>query len=231
MNYYDNINNIFLQFINDNYNEKLYEQAIRKSNNSLKISDSLFLTKEEKNIVYLIIMLSTIKEFTKESSISILFDQKNIRFFIKDTKYDDIIKEILYLNENNKELINSNVTTKLFFNILKDVNILDELYYLINSNFNLTNKLISGHVINNFSNNKLCENPITELDNIIFKMSKIYILNFKYSFYFIKEEKYIDKIISNLKLNDQILINLFDQLKKITDKYITLKIGEAYHGW
>ena len=232
MNYYENINNIFLKFIGNNYDEEIYKKTIRKANNSLKIADSLFLKEKEKELISLITMLSTFKDFNINNSINLLFDKQNIRLFIKENKFDDIIREIIYFNEINKELIDPKEETKQYFNILKDVQILEKLYLdSINFNFIIKDNKISEHIIVDFSKNITCKNPNTELDTILINISLIFSINFKYSLYLIKQEKYIEKIISNLNLTDKVLIDLLDQLIKIVNKYIIKKIGEAYHGW
>ena len=232
MNYYDNINNIFIKYIGDKYDKELYDQTLRVANNSLKIADSLFLNDEEKALAYVIAIVHNLGKYKNKDSINVLFQDKIIRLFITDNKYDDIIRDIVYAFESNTLLNSTKEKTILQYKILNDAINLDKIYVgSININHNITTNKVSANIINDFTSYKECKNPITDLDNVISNISIIFSLNYKYSFYVVEQEKYASDIIENLHLIDQSLINLFEQLNLIIKKYVTQKIGEVYHGW
>lgn len=232
MNYYDNINSIFIKYIGDKYDKKLYDQTLRVANNSLKIADSLFLNDEEKALAYDIAIVHNLGKYKSKDSINVLFQEKIIRLFITDNKYDDIIRDIVYAFESNTLLNSTNEKTIIQYKILNDAINLDKIYLdSLVTNYNIATNKVSANIIKDFTGYKECINPITDLDKVISNISIIFSLNYKYSFYLIEQEKYASEIIENLHLIDQSLINLFDQLQLIVKKYVTLKIGEVYHGW
>lgn len=234
MNYYENINNIFTKYVGTD-DKNLYEHTLRVALNSSKISDSLLLSDTNKALAYAIAIISELGKYKNKETINLLFDDGILRNFIKEEVYDDIIRSVIYSFESKiiPDYYPEDVLLQL--RVLNAAHKLDQLYMAsLTNDVELTGELkVSSNILNNFSNFKEC-NPKdikTPLDEVINKLSYIFSLNDKYSIYIVEQEKYVDKIVANLNLSDQTIINLFDQLKIIVTKYIRKRIGETYHGW
>lgn len=233
--YYDTVNDIFKKYIGHHYDQNLYDHTFRVVNNAQKIADSLLLSPSDKKLAYLTAIVYELGKYKDKDTLTLLFEGHVIQNFSPDEQTNDIIRDIIYSYGKNIYSEYYSDTAKIQIKILNDADKLDHLYMdsiTVNSSI-LTGIKVSANVLNCFVNKKECPSEFikTPLDIVIARMSYIFSLNFKYSFYLVEQDRYIEKIITNLRLTDQITIDLFKQLKQIADSYITEKIGETYHGW
>lgn len=233
--YYDTVNDIFQKYLGHHYDKPLYDHTMRVANEAIKIADSLLLSPQDKKLAYLIAVIHELGKFKDKNTIDLLFEEQLIKKFTEEEQYSDIIRDVIYSYEQRIFNEYYSDTSKLQLKVLNDADKLDRLYMdsLAINIENINGSKVSADILNSFSNHQEC-NPNfvkTPLDIEIARISYVFSLNFKYSYYQVEQNQYIDKIIANLNLTDPTTIALFNQLKNIVTKYMTEKMGETYHGW
>jgi HD superfamily phosphohydrolase YqeK len=210
-----------------------YKHSYKVMEYSMSIAKSLNLSEEEINLSGLIGLLHDIGRFEQwtkyktfrdnksidhgDLSISILFNDGDIRKFIDDKEYDEIIKKSISYH-NKREIKDCNEKELLFSKIVRDADKLDILEILVSSyrKINVTAKEISESVVNDIYNKKSVDiNDLkNDLDSKIFAVAFILDLNFKYSYELVKDKNYtnilMDSIIKGVKEKQTI-----DELIKI----------------
>lgn len=163
-------------------------------------------------------------------SINILFDEGIIRKITEDTKYDTIIKLAIFCH--NKEGLPPNIDDKKIHicNILKDVHKLEELRMVIDNPY-IDNRIEcypSSMVYNEFKKLSLIDSKLAEnnTDNILIYLSNVYGLNYRYSYYLLKESDYLSKITNSLLYDDKKIEKFFKQIETVLKNYINKKIIE-----
>lgn len=253
----ENIKIIINKYIDnyDITNEKIKlkkEHIIRTSNLCFKIAKELKLSNEEIKIAEVIGLLHDIGRFEqikiyntfndKESidhatmGIKVLFEDKLIDKLDIDKKYYNIIK-VAIIN-HNKNNIEGKLTEKekLFCKIIRDADKLDIFNIMCSSefetcfwynNFNYIKpsfKIIIEYILFHQLNYKHIKNNI---DIIIKNYALIYDFNFKYSYQYMIENKYLD-ILSNIinnKFNSPKVNKLTSKLLNDCNKYINKRIN------
>ncbi len=163
-------------------------------------------------------------------SINILFDEGIIRKITPETKYDTIIKLAIFCH--NKEGLPPNIDERTMYicNILKDVHKLEELRMVVDNPY-IDNRIEcypSNNVYDEFKKLFLIDSKLIEnnTDNILVYLSNIYGLNYRYSYYLLRESDYLSKITNSLLYEDKKLEKFFKQIETVLKNYINKKITE-----
>jgi HD superfamily phosphodiesterase len=199
-----------------------------------KIALNLSLSIEEIKLLELIGLLHDIGRFeqvrqfdTFNDAISVnhgilgikmLFEHQLIRKFINDTKYDEIIKQVILNHNVNSITISSNEKINLYSKILRDADKLDILYLIAKKQveYNFVNYNINPEIKNSILNKAPAK--ITSIrsgiDELFVHLCYLYDINFNYSIKILKRKKYINKIERNLKIKDKNIKMFFQIIKK-----------------
>ena len=221
----------------DMSNEKInlkYYHTYRVCEQSIAISNSLNLNKEDTDIAYLIALLHDIGRFEQAKRFNtfddsksmdhalfgcnILFEEGLIREFIIDDSYDEIIRKSIF--NHNKYSIESNLNERemLHSKIIRDADKIDIIYNVTDLGqikLNDDDSEISEKVKNSFNQN----HPISKLDkkthndSVMIMLAFVFDLNFKYSYEYFKENDFINKIFNKLK-NKSIFKEYVDKVNK-----------------
>ncbi len=225
----------FLNYVStfDNKNPMIQlkiNHTLRVCENSINICKSLNLDETDTFVAYIIALLHDIGRFKQieqyhtfsdtksidhaDYGIKLLFDDGLIRSFLKDDKYDEIIKQAI--KNHNKYMIECVDEKELLHSkIVRDADILDIFYDTVVTNeiplFDDDSK-ISDEVECAFSHNNIInhKNKKTQNDRVITKLALLFGLSFDYSYEYVKEKNFINLFYSKLK-------NKF-----IFDKYVEL---------
>ena len=168
-------------------------------------------------------------EDSYEKTIDILFNKGLIREISKDNKYDNIIKMALFAYDKNGFPSDIDEKTKHICAIIKDAHNLDSFRLFVNYPYVDTR-------INTYPNNlvyeefkkfktispKMSENPS---DTVLVVLSKMYSFNYRYSYYLLKQNNYIDKMLDSLTFKDEEIENFYKQVMLVLNNYIDKRIG------
>ena len=170
------------------------------------------------------------KEDNTMKTIDILFKEGIIRKILDDTKYDNVIKIAIYCH--NKEGLPKNIDDKVIHicNILKDTYKIEELRMVIDYPYidNRIDTYPSNTVYEEFKKMDLIDDKIVNnnADNILVVLSNVFCLNYRYSYYLLKENDYLSKITNSLIFADKKIEKFYKQLETILSNYINKKIME-----
>lgn len=169
------------------------------------------------------------EDYTNKT-LEILFTNGIIRKITPDTTYDGIIKFAIYsLNKNGYP---NNLEPKIihFCNVLKDCHKIETFRLSINYPYLDTrmNNYPSALAYNEFKLFRKIEDKLTEnnADEVLLVLSNIFSLNYRYSYYVVKQEKYISKLIEALSFTDDNIQRFFLSLENVLNVYTERKIGE-----
>ena len=164
-----------------------------------------------------------------ECGADILFKEGFIREFIKDSKYDKIIKKsIINHNKDVKKIIDIIDNDELLHTkIIRDADKIDIYKVLLEEDIDtlyekedISNDVITDEIYQEVINNKTItyKNIKTPLDILVSQLIYIYDINFPYSLTIINENKYIDKLYNRIKVTDikvqERLENVYNQVKE-----------------
>lgn len=145
--------------------------------------------------------------------VKILFDDNQIRRFIKDSKYDDIIKTaILNHNRSPKNMEFKNEKEQLHSMIIRDADKIDILYEAVSMFWNgeekdINNTEISSKVMEKIEERELIKRDKNKafcgIDKVMSVLAFIFDINYKPSFKIIKENDYINKIIDRFEFKEK----------------------------
>lgn len=213
---------------------------------SKRIAKSLDLEAEEIKLAELIGLLHDIAKIDQRSESKIYKDlehiehgdataiilEKNnyIRKYVKDNKYDEIIKTAI-INHSKYEIAKNIQDEKalMFCKIVRDSDKLDILYQAKEffwKNGTKINHEITKDVLKEIKNETKAkrEKVVTDIDKVIFMISFIYDINYLESFKITKENDYINKIMDKFKIENTKVKEEFKEIRKIANKYIKNKI-------
>ena len=235
---YNQAKEYFDYFINNNF-DITDSKISHKLNHTYKVVDnaryickSLNLDDINTNIALIIALLHDIGRFTQASEMKtfreditiydhatlgskLLFEKQEIRKFIKDDKYDEIIKKAI---ENHSKYIldetNLSNIELLHARIIRDADkidsfrakITDDIYTMANIYpKDIENSLITDKIYNDFMNKKtiLSKDRKTGIDIWISYIAFIFGLEFKCSYKMIKENDYINKLFNRFNYKDK----------------------------
>lgn len=225
------------------------QHSLRVMAISQKIATKIGLTQEEIEIATLIGLLHDIGRFKQYTEIGLGdniegFDhgdygtkilEKDIRKYISDSKYDNII--IKAVKNHNKFAIEKGLTEQemLFAKIIRDADKIDILYESVYIFFKgkeeqVNKSILSEKIYNQFIDEKLIMKEknvrLKYVENIVCVMAFIYDINFKQSFEIIKEKDYINKILDRYDFEDKETKERIEEIRKIANKYIDKKVKE-----
>lgn len=203
------------------------------------LADKLKLSKKEKQIAMLIGLLHDIGRFEQarlynvcsdkitkvdhaDQSAIYLFDEGHIKDFIRDRKYDSIIKDAI--KYHNKLEIDKSVTgNNLFFSkMIRDADKID-IYRVVSEEitYDFNKDEVSEKVLTDFRNHKTVKNEDkkTKSDDVISLSAFVYDINFKESFEILKELGNIDKFYSVISPREN-SIELLNEIKESVYKFI-----------
>ena len=217
----------------------------RVSKISRNMATSLNLLEEDKNLAELIGILHDIGRFEQirlyntfldrdsvnhgELGVKILFEDGLIRNFIKDTKYDDIIKKSI-LN-HNRGIIEEGLTQKelLHAKIIRDSDKTDIYNVLINESVeacynvsNMSKEIITKEIYREFKEEHIInyKNIQTAADVLVAHFAYVFDYNFSYGLKLLEDKKYLDSLYNKFKFEDVKTQERFDEVYKIAKNYV-----------
>lgn len=213
------------------------------------ISEGLGLDKENIELAKLIGLLHDIGRFEQvkrtndyldnenfdhaDYGVKIFFEEKLIRKFIEDNKYDNIIEKAIYNHNKYKIEENLDELELLHSKIIRDADKLDNFRVKETEKFEnifpsvynpdtIDYEIISQKVYNDFMNHKCIkiEDRITQLDFWICVLAFIFDLNFDISLKYIKDKNYIDILINRIEYKNEQTKKQMEKVREEAKKYI-----------
>lgn len=220
----------------------------RVSQISKKLAENLKLSQEDTKLAEFIGLLHDIGRFEQvrryhtfvdkdsinhgEYGVKILFEDGLIREFIKDDKYDRIIK--LAILNHNKADIEKGLTKRenLHARIIRDADKTDIFSILTTGDkeaiwekADLSNDIITDEIYREFMEDKQInyKERKTSADILVSHFAYIYDFNFKETLEVIKQNNYIDKLYKRFIFNDKETMNRYNEIYKTAKRYIEEK--------
>lgn len=220
----------------------------RVSQIAKNLAEKLNLSKEDIEIAELIGLLHDIGRFEQarrfntfvdkdsinhgEYGVKILFEDGLIRDFIKDDKYDEIIK--LAILNHNKERIEKGLTERenLHAKIIRDADKTDIFYVLtvgdkkaIWEKDDLSNDKITDEIYREFMEDKLInyKNRVTSGDILLSHFAYVYDFYFKETLEVIKQNNYLDKLYKRFIFNDKETMDRYNKVYETAKKFLEEK--------
>ena len=167
-----------------------------------------------------------------DKTIDVLFNKGLLREISKETKYDNIIKMAIYAYDKNGFPSDIDEKEKHMCAIIKDAHNLDSFRLFVNYPYVDTriNSYPNGMVYEEFKKFKTISPRMSEssADAVLVVLSKMYAFNYKYSYYLLKKNNYIDKVIDSLTFENKEVENFYKQVVAVLNNHINGKIG-AYN--
>lgn len=213
--------------------------------NSKRIAQNLGLSQEDVELAELIGLLHDIGRFEQvrlyhtfvdkdsinhgEYGAKILFEDGLIRNFIKDNKFDKIIK--LAIVNHNRADIEEDLTERerLHAKIIRDADKTDIFRILISGDkkaiwekADLSDDKISDEIYREFVEDKRInyKERKTSADILVSHFNYVYDLNFQETRKIIRDNKYIDKLYQRFKFNDAETMKRFNEIYRLSKEYI-----------
>lgn len=164
-----------------------------------------------------------------EKTIDILFNKKLIREISKDNKYDDIIKLAIYAYDKEGFPEGIDEKTKHICAIIKDAHNLDSFRLFVN--YPYVDTRITSYpnnlVYEKFTSFKTISPKMSEnsADSVLVVLSNMYSFNYRYSYYMLKQNNYIDKVFDSLTFDSKDIEGFFGQLMVVLKNYVDKRIG------
>lgn len=217
----------------------------RVARNSKRIAQNLKLSQEDIELAELIGLLHDIGRFEQvrlyhtfvdkdsinhgEYGAKVLFEDGLIRKFIKDDKFDRIIK--LAIINHNRADIEEGLTEreKLHAKIIRDADKADIFTILISGDkkaiwekADLSDDKISDEIYREFVEDKRInyKERKTSADILVSHFNYVYDLNFPETRKIIRDNKYIDKLYQRFKFNDAETMKRFNEIYRLSKEYI-----------
>ena len=164
-----------------------------------------------------------------EYGAKILFEDGLIRNFIKDNKFDKIIK--LAIVNHNRADIEEDLTERerLHAKIIRDADKTDIFRILISGDkkaiwekADLSDDKISDEIYREFVEDKRInyKERKTSADILVSHFNYVYDLNFPETRKIIRDNKYIDKLYQRFKFNDAETMKRFNEIYRLSKEYI-----------
>ena len=173
-----------------------------------------------------------------EHGVKMLFDEGLIRKFIKDSKYDNIIKSAIV---NHSKLVIENgldERTLLHCKIIRDSDKLDNFRVkeeekieaifpkIVNTKEDIENSVMSENVYNSIKKLK-CVKLIdrkTPIDYLVCILAFVFDLNFSVSYNIVKEHDYINHLIDRFNYRIENTRKKMEEVRRIINNYIDNQI-------
>ena len=254
---YNQANKYFNEFLNNNFdiNDDKIAHKVKHTyhvvSNAKYICEKLNLDEENTNIALIIALLHDIGRFDQAKEmktfreditnydhatlgVKLLFEKNEIRNFIPNSKYDEIIKKAI--GNHSKYIIDYDDLSDielLHANIIRDADKLDsfrakledDIYTMSNIHpEDIENSLITDKVYNDFMDEKtiLSKDRQTGIDIWISYIAFLFGLEFKCSYEFIKENDYINKLFN--RFDYKVEKDKMNELKEKALSYLEEKI-------
>ena len=214
-----------------------------------EIAKKLGLNKEDEQLAELIGLLHDIGRFEQakryhtfidkdsvnhgELGVQILFQEGNIRNFIEDTQYDEIIrKAILNHNRDRKNLEFSNKREEIHSKIIRDADKTDILYVLTTADKklvwgkdDLSQEKMSDEIFREFMEEKEInyEERKTAVDLLVSHFAYVFDFYDKGSLQIVKEKGYFEKLYQRFQFADQKTKERMEQIYKIVQGQIIVR--------
>jgi len=217
------------------------DHSFRVAGLAIMLADDLNMNDDEKRLAYFIGLFHDIGRFSQLSKFGTFHDAKSVdhaEYSVKVLDETGIIKLVGIENEkiiktailnHNKLKIEKRLSEKEFLHskILRDADKLDILkvltdYYTINNsspNHTLTWELPVGQEVSKSVGKEILagklvskKNVVSEIDVKVMQMSWVFDLNFKVSFEYLLQKRFIEKIYNSLPKND-LVIEIYKQVK------------------
>lgn len=212
----------------------------RVAENSKRIAENLNLSQEDIELAELIGLLHDIGRFEQvrlyhtfvdkdsinhgEYGAKVLFEDGLIRKFIKDDKFDRIIK--LAIVNHNRADIEEGLTERenLHAKIIRDADKTDIFTILISGDkkaiwekADLSGDKISDEIYREFVEDKRInyKERKTSADILVSHFNYVYDLNFPETRKIIRDNKYIDKLYQRFKFNDAETMKRFNEIYRL----------------
>lgn len=223
-------------------------------NRSRDVAVSLNFSEEEKELAMLIGLLHDIGRFEQvklhntfddtvfphsKYGIKILFGENHIRDYIKDDKYDKVIyNAIKYHSDFKLDEEKLDEKSLLHAKLIRDADKLDIFRVILEENMKaistISKEQLEKDYITDIVYNDLMEckgilrsKRHTSIDVIASFIGFIYDINYKFSFEYVLENNFIEKIINNIEfINDETMKKLLN-IKKVAEKYLRNKIKSS----
>lgn len=235
---------------NPNIDRKIYH-SLRVMEYCKNIAESLNLNKEQIDIAVLIGLLHDIARFEQytlhqtfsdyksgfdhgDIGVEILEKDNFIRKFIEDNKYDEIIKVSIKYHNKFKIEEGLDEISNMYSKIIRDADKLDIFYEATEMFWNTEEdikEIESGTVSEDYLNYVRKEKPIlrdgkkhTRLDAVIFVITLMFDLNFKYSFKYLLENKVIEQILERFEYKNEEGKAEVEEVKKVAINYLKKNI-------
>lgn len=226
----------------------------RVMNNNIDLAKSLQLTQEDINLAGLIGLLHDIGRFEQVKIYDTFIDSKSInhaifsseqlfkkgliRKFIKDDKYDEVIKAAI--ENHNKFEIETGLSDRalLHSKMIRDSDKIDIYVQVLESDPQLVfdgsydcNDTISEKILSDFREYKCIETKDMncKADDLVRKVALIYGLYYPQSLQAIKQQDLINKLIDyfkkSFKFSNKQTLKAIDTLGKIANSYIEHKVN------
>lgn len=169
------------------------------------------------------------EDYTNKT-LELLFTNGLIRKITNETKYDGLIKFAIF--SLNKIGYPSNLDKKVieFCEVLKDAHKLDTFRLSINYPYidARINSYPTEMVYEDFKKFKTIDSKLTEnnSDEILLVFSNAFSLNYRYSYYILRENNYVNKLIESLNFSDDDIKKFFFAIQRILNIFIERKIGD-----
>ena len=164
-----------------------------------------------------------------EKAIDILFNKGLLREITKEKNYDNIIKIALQSYDKEGFINNIDNKTKHICAILKDAHNLDSFRLFVNYPYvdTVIKSYPSSLVYDDFKSFKTISSKVSDnaSDEVLVTLSKMYSFNYKYSYYLLKQNDYVNKIFNFLNFDNSELEGFFKQLMVVLNNYIDKRIG------
>jgi len=166
---------------------------------------------------------------SSDKAIEILFNKGLIREISKETKYDNIIKLAIYAYDKNGFPNDIDDKTKHICAIIKDAHNLDSFRLFVNYPYVDTriSEYPNSLVYDEFKKFKTISPKMSESssDSVLVVLSKMYSFNYRYSYYLLKQNNYIEKLFDSLVFDNDKIKSFYKQVMKVLDNYIDKRIG------
>lgn len=165
-----------------------------------------------------------------KESVEILFDKDNLmRKITDDKRYDDIIKIAIYCQNKNGLPRGFDNKVLHFCMVIKDAHVIENFRMVINYPYmNMSiNSFPNDLIYNDFKQYRVINSTVSdnEADKILEIMSLVFGMHYSYSYNLLKDEDYVNKLISSLKISDKNVGNFFYQIGSVLNIYVERKIG------
>lgn len=246
----------FLNYVSkydiDNYWIKLKrEHSLRVMNISKQIATLLELSDEDIKIATLIGLLHDIARFEQYKQYNTFVDldsldhgdygveilNKDIRNYIKDDKYDNIIKTAIKNHNKFKVQEGLNKKEEMFCKIIRDADKIDIFFeaidmFWIGEEEQINSSILDKNIYEEVKNLNLIDRRKFKYDrkgvnSVVALISFIFDMNYDVSLNILKQNKYIDKILDRFSFNNIGTKEQIENIRKIVDKYLNKELNEG----